>query len=97
LAIQKAKRRNPVKAFLLAQNGIGGQVFNIGGGPANTTSLLELLTLIGEPRGRALGVRFDVWRPADQRYHVPDTRTFSASTGKARAGRPPRRRNRKSR
>ena len=49
---------------------ISGQVFNIGGGPANTTSLLELLKLISDLRGGAPEVRFDAWRPADQRYHV---------------------------
>lgn len=73
-----------VNAFLLAQKNIGaisGQVFNIGGGPANTTSLLELLKLIGDLRGRAPEVRFDAWRPADQQYYVSDTRRFSEATG----------------
>src|SRR5207248_756250 len=40
-----------VNAFLLAHEHIGdisGQAFNIGGGPANTISLLELLDLIAK-------------------------------------------------
>ncbi len=73
-----------VDAFLLAQqhmNKLAGQVFNIGGGPANTTSLLELMELIGELQGGCPGVRFADWRPADQQYYVSDTRRFSEATG----------------
>jgi CDP-paratose 2-epimerase len=73
-----------VDAFLLAQekiDAISGQVFNIGGGPSNTTSLLELLDLIGTLNGRPAEVLFDQWRPADQQYYVSDTRKFSAATG----------------
>ncbi|HYG21555.1 MAG TPA: NAD-dependent epimerase/dehydratase family protein [Verrucomicrobiae bacterium] len=77
-----------VNAFLLAQeniSAISGQVFNIGGGPSNTTSLLELLNLISHLRGRAPSVRFDAWRPADQQFYVSDTRRFSEATGWAPA------------
>jgi CDP-paratose 2-epimerase len=73
-----------IDAFLLAQRNIdalAGQVFNIGGGPANTTSLLELLELIGELSSRSPDVRFDERRPADQQYYVSDTRKFLAATG----------------
>jgi CDP-paratose 2-epimerase len=73
-----------VEAFLLAQKNIAslaGQAFNMGGGPANTISLLELLGLISELRGELPDVRFDSWRPADQQYYVSDTRKFSEATG----------------
>lgn len=73
-----------VNAFLLAQKHIerlSGQAFNIGGGPANTTSLLELMELITELQGRCPSARFANWRPADQQYYVSDTRRFSAATG----------------
>lgn len=73
-----------VDAFLLAQkniSAISGQVFNIGGGPSKTTSLLELLKLIGDLRGARPEVRFADWRPADQQYYVSDTRRFSEATG----------------
>jgi CDP-paratose 2-epimerase len=73
-----------VDAFLLAQrhmSTLSGQAFNIGGGPRNTTSLLELLDLIGELRGVAPAVRCDQWRPGDQRYYVSDTRKFQVATG----------------
>ena len=77
-----------IEAFLLARkniSAISGQVFNIGGGPANTTSLLELLKLIGDLQGSAPEVRFDAWRPADQQYYVSNTRQFSEAAGWRRA------------
>jgi CDP-paratose 2-epimerase len=58
-----------------------GQAFNIGGGPPNTVSLLELLDLIAELEGRAPAVGFDDWRIGDQRCYVSDTRKFTAATG----------------
>jgi CDP-paratose 2-epimerase len=73
-----------VNAFLLAQEHMAtqtGQAFNIGGGPQNTVSLLELLDLIGELLGRKPDFRFDEWRTGDQRYYVSDTRKFEAATG----------------
>jgi CDP-paratose 2-epimerase len=73
-----------IDAFLLAHQHMGslaGQAFNIGGSPANTISLLELLDLIGELQGGRPKTRFDAWRSADQRYYVSDIRKFSAATG----------------
>jgi CDP-paratose 2-epimerase len=72
-----------VEAFVTAQENIeslSGRAFNIGGGPRNTISLLELLDLIGELHGRRSDVRFDAWRSADQQYYVSDTREFSQAT-----------------
>lgn len=73
-----------VAAFLLARDRIdslAGHAYNIGGGPQNTISLLELIELIGEMRGATPAVRHEPWRPADQRYYVSDTRRFHAATG----------------
>ena len=73
-----------VQAFLLAQAQmpkLSGEAFNIGGGPDNTTSLLNLLEMIGELTGREPDVSFEAWRPGDQRYYVSDTRKFGAATG----------------
>jgi CDP-paratose 2-epimerase len=53
---------------------LASQAFNIGGGPDNTISLLELLDLIAELHGRRPLVRHGVERPGDQRYYVSDTR-----------------------
>ncbi len=73
-----------VDAFLLAQTHMGthsGQAFNIGGGPNNTVSLLELLDLIGELLGHKPEVTFEEWRTGDQRYYVSDTSKFHRATG----------------
>jgi CDP-paratose 2-epimerase len=73
-----------VDAFLLAQRHMdrhAGTAFNIGGGAANTTSLLELLDLIEELHGERPDVAFQEWRTGDQRYYVSDTRRFQAATG----------------
>ncbi|QMU29210.1 GDP-mannose 4,6-dehydratase [Adhaeribacter radiodurans] len=73
-----------VDAFLLAQQHmpkISGQAFNIGGGPENTTSLLELLELIGEFQGQKVPLNFSDWRPGDQHYYVSDISKFKKATG----------------
>jgi CDP-paratose 2-epimerase len=73
-----------VDAMLLAHANIdrvGGEAFNIGGGPANTVSLMELIDLIGETLGHRPGVSIEPWRTADQRYYVSDTTKLGAATG----------------
>jgi CDP-paratose 2-epimerase len=60
---------------------IGGEAFNLGGGPGNTVSLLELLDLVGDLLGERPAFTIEPWRPADQRYYVSDTRKFEAATG----------------
>ena len=72
-----------VDAFLLAQQHmkkLAGNAFNIGGGSANSISLLELLDLLAELHGGDLSVRFEDWRAADQRYYVADTSKFRGLT-----------------
>jgi CDP-paratose 2-epimerase len=72
-----------VNAFLLAQanmNTIAGEAFNIGGGPGNTVSLLELLDLIERLNGERPATRFSAWRPGDQRYYVSDTSKMQNAT-----------------
>jgi CDP-paratose 2-epimerase len=73
-----------VEAFLLARSKIGslsGMPFNIGGGPRNTLSLLELIELLTEQHGVRPSTRTAPWRAGDQRYYVSDTRRFSEATG----------------
>jgi CDP-paratose 2-epimerase len=73
-----------VRAFELASEEIGrlsGESFNIGGGPANTISLLELLTIIEQLWGSRPDVECQDWRSADQLYYVSDTRKFAEATG----------------
>jgi CDP-paratose 2-epimerase len=83
-----------VNAFLVAMDNIksiSGNAFNMGGGPSNTISLLELVEWIAEMRGERPKIRFDEWRSADQKYYVSDFRKFASATSwrpriKAREG-----------
>ena len=73
-----------VDAFLLAREHgpkLAGRAFNMGGGPANAISLLDLLDRIEDLHGRRPKVDFDQWRTGDQRYYVSDTRAFQQATG----------------
>ena len=73
-----------VEAMLLAHRHIQrtrGLPFNIGGGPSNTVSLLELIELIHRLHGKPLELLHAPWRAADQRLYISDTRRFSALTG----------------
>lgn len=51
-----------------------GRSFNIGGGPQNVLSLLELLAYIEKRQGRKLPCSFSEWRPGDQKVFVSDIR-----------------------
>jgi CDP-paratose 2-epimerase len=73
-----------IEALLAAQKHmpkLSGQAFNIGGGPAQAVSLLELVELIAEMHGETPVIQLADWRPGDQRYYVSDTRRFRAATG----------------
>ena len=60
---------------------LSGQVFNMGGGPSNTLSLLELVALLERHLGRSLDVGFEDWRPGDQRVYISDTRRVERQLG----------------
>ncbi len=64
-----------------AMPGISGQAFNIGGGPANTISLVELIERAARLVGRRSPCEYAPWRAADQRYYVSDYRKFARCTG----------------
>jgi CDP-paratose 2-epimerase len=73
-----------VDAMLRAHDQIGqikGEAFNIGGGPASTISLLELIDLIGDLLGKRPAYRLQPWRTADQHYYVSNTCKFQKATG----------------
>jgi CDP-paratose 2-epimerase len=75
---------NAVEAYLAVWRQIArvsGQVFNLGGGPANAISLRVLLDHIGQLIGREVDVTFSDWRAGDQRYFVADTRAAEAALG----------------
>jgi CDP-paratose 2-epimerase len=58
-----------------------GKAFNVGGGPANTLSLLEFVDVLEEQLGYRLEYGFDDWRPGDQRVFVSDIRRAESEFG----------------
>lgn len=73
-----------VDALMLAWSKMAtvhGHAFNIGGGPLNTLSVVELLDIIRALTGRPPEVNHEPLRRGDQRYYVSDTTAFTAATG----------------
>jgi CDP-paratose 2-epimerase len=64
-----------------ASDTLAGKVFNIGGGPSNTLSLLELVEGIKVRNSIALHMHHSQPRTGDQRYYVSNTEAFRAATG----------------
>jgi CDP-paratose 2-epimerase len=67
-------------AFAAGDKAIG-KAYNIGGGPQNVLSLLELLAYIEKRQGRKLSYRFADWRPGDQKVFVSDIHRSQAELG----------------
>jgi len=62
-----------VKAFdLFIKSDLTCEVFNMGGGPGNTLSLLELLEILEKKSGKRSWIKFDNWRASDQKVYVSD-------------------------
>jgi len=62
-----------VRAFdLFLKSNLKQEVFNIGGGPENTLSLLELLDLLEDVTGKRNRVKYDNWRVGDQKVYISD-------------------------
>ena len=73
-----------VDALLISREKIKmlrGQAFNIGGGPKNSVSLIEIVELIGRIHKKKSSVRYFEKRLSDQDYYVSDSRKFSSLTG----------------
>jgi CDP-paratose 2-epimerase len=60
---------------------VRGRVFNLGGGPANSVSLRELVALLTELTKNDIAYSFAEWRPGDQPWYVTDTRALSTVLG----------------
>jgi CDP-paratose 2-epimerase len=62
-----------------------GRAFNLGGGPDNAVSLLQLLDEMRHVTGRDVDLRFEDWRPGDQRWYVSDTHKARSELGLPKA------------
>ena len=59
-------------AFVQKRDKFHHSVYNIGGGAENTMSLLELLDILDDLTGKRSEIKFDKWRPSDQKVYVSD-------------------------
>lgn len=60
---------------------IASQAFNIGGGPENAISLLEVIREFNRLSGRKISIEYGSWRVGDQKVYVTDIRRFQQATG----------------
>jgi CDP-paratose 2-epimerase len=67
------------KSFINGSQKTG--LFNIGGGPDNTISLLEFLEELERLTGKKPKVKFSDWRPSDQKVYVSDTSKLERELG----------------
>lgn len=73
-----------VRAFRMATeriDDIRGNIFNIGGGPGSAISLLGLIAILEEIFNRKINLRFNRWRPGDQRVYVSKIDKAKAAFG----------------
>jgi len=64
-----------IKAYDLAAKSIKktmGQVYNIGGGPNFSLSILELFEILERFTGKKFQYSLDPWRPGDQKVYISD-------------------------
>jgi CDP-paratose 2-epimerase len=60
---------------------VKGKAFNVGGGPVNQMSLLELLAMLEKISGRGIETSYESWRPGDQKIYVSDIRRVKEELG----------------
>jgi CDP-paratose 2-epimerase len=75
-----------VAAWIGAWGHIGkaaGKAFNLGGGPANAVSLLQVLDAIRDITGRPVEIAYGPIRAGDQRWFVADARRARTALGLA--------------
>jgi len=56
-------------------------VYNTGGGPENTTSLLEFLEYLEQKTGKKPQISFSDWRPSDQKVYISDIAKITNELG----------------
>jgi CDP-paratose 2-epimerase len=60
---------------------VQGEVFNIGGGPENTLSLLELVEILKNEGAMVEDPAYSVWRPGDQKVYVSKVKKMHDAVG----------------
>lgn len=62
-----------VRAYdLFLESNVKDAVYNVGGGPSNTISLLELLDVLEKTTDKKSEISYSDWRPSDQKVYISD-------------------------
>ncbi|HEY1246935.1 MAG TPA: NAD-dependent epimerase/dehydratase family protein [Hyphomicrobiaceae bacterium] len=69
------------EAAIRAPDKVAAQAFNVGGGPRSILSLLDLIGLLEERLQHRIPLRWDDWRPGDQRVYISDIRKLETTLG----------------
>lgn len=69
------------EAAIMAPDKVKGQAFNIGGGTSQLLSLVDLIELLEQRMGRKIPLRYDDWRPGDQRVYISAVRKLERVLG----------------
>jgi CDP-paratose 2-epimerase len=69
------------EAAIQAPDKIAGQAFNVGGGPKQILSLLDLVEILERRLERRIPLKWQDWRPGDQRVYVSDIRKLDTVLG----------------
>lgn len=68
-------------SFIKRRDKVHHGVYNLGGGPKNKMSLLELIEMLENLTGKKSPVSFDKWRPSDQKVYISDISKASTELG----------------
>ena len=60
---------------------VQGQALNLGGGPDNVLAIGEVPRMLEEKLGTKLDIRYDDWRPGDQRVFIADVSKAERALG----------------
>ena len=69
------------EAVIRAPEKIAAEAFNVGGGPGQILSLIDLIEMLERRLGRKIPVKWDDWRPGDQQVYVSDIRKLDRLLG----------------
>jgi CDP-paratose 2-epimerase len=72
---------NAYVAALANIDRVQGRAFNLGGGPPNAISLLQLVDEIRVATGSDVELKFEDWRKGDQRWYVSDAHAAQSALG----------------
>ena len=69
------------EAAIRAPDKVAQQAFNVGGGPGQILSLLDLIEMLENQLAIDIPLKWDDWRPGDQQVYVSDIRKLDTALG----------------